>query len=213
MLGKFLLSSVVVLLLSSTTLAGIDQTQGFTVGAFNTAVRTGCVGSAAGKNMVEVGHAQSAYDAWRGTTTRQKETATLSQSASVVGSGGAQVVVQRASAAGTQSQLVAQPRFRPGGFGKRSARQPLQQTVGQTLSVGLDTSISHVGAVGRVAGAQSFVGTQRQTEITPNGISTGYQSVRAAQSATVSGGPSSVVKVNNGLDATLSQNRNVTSGF
>lgn len=200
MLGKFLLLATVVLSLSSTALAYVHQEQGFSIDAFNNVRRSGCVGSAAGQNMVEVGHAQKAYEAWRSTAAFQKETATLSQRASAVGSGGTQAVAQRASVDGVQDQFV-----RSGVYGKRAAEQ--------TLNVGLDTSISHVGAVGRAAGAQSLVGTQNQTERTPNGVSTGYQSVRAAQSATVSGGRSSVVKVNNGLDVTLSQNGAVTGGF
>jgi hypothetical protein len=200
MFGKFLLFLAIVLLVSPTVPAAIDQVQGFSIDAFNTATRSGCVGSAAGQNTVEIGHVQKAYEAWRGTAALQKETATLSQSASVVGSGGAHAVVQRASADGIQDQFV-----RSGYYGARVA--------GQTLSAGLDTSISHVGAVGRAAGTQSLVGAQSQTETTPYGISSGSQFIRATQSASVSGGPSSVVKVNNGLDATLTQSSTVTGGF
>jgi len=196
MLRKFSLSLTVVLLLSSGALGAVGLAEGFSIDAVNSVTRTGCVGSAEGGNMVMVGHAQKAYDTWRGTAALQKETATLTQSASAVGSGGKQVVMQRASADGTQDQLV-----RAGGFafGKRVA--------GQSLCVGLDTSISHVGAVGRAAGTQSLVGAQNQTEMTPNGISTGSQFVRAAQSAAVSGGSSSSVVVNNSLDVTLTQGR------
>lgn len=200
MLGKFLLFLAAVLLLSSTALATIGQAQSFSIDVFNTVIRTGCVGSADSKNMVAVGHAQKAYETWRGTAALQRETATLTQRASAVGSGGAHIVVQTASADGTQDQLV-----RSGGFGK--------QVAGQTLDVGLGTSIAHVGTVGRAAGAQSVIGAQSQTEITPNAIAVGSQFIRAAQSAAVSGGPSSVVKVNSGLDATLTQNGTVTGGF
>jgi hypothetical protein len=199
MSGKFLLFPAIVLLLSSTALAAIDQVQSFSFDAFNKAARCGCVGSASGENAVEVSHVQKAYEAWRGTTALQKETATLTQSASVVGSGGSQAVVQRTSADGIQDQFV-----RSGYYGARIGSQ--------TLSAGLDTSISQVGAVGRAAGAQSFVGDQRQMETTSYGTSMGSQFIRATQSASVSGGPSSVVKVNNGLDATLTQSSSVTGG-
>jgi len=200
MFGKFLLFLANVLLVSSAAPAAIDQAQGFSIDAFNTATRSGCVGSAAGQNAVEIGHIQKAYESWRGAAALQKEMATLTQSASVVGSGGSQAVVQRTSADGIQDQFV-----RSGYYGTRIA--------GQTLSAGLDTSISQVGAVGRAAGTQSLVGAQRQMETTPYGISMGSQFIRATQSASVSGGPSSIVKVNNGLDATLTQSSTVTGGF
>lgn len=199
MSGKFLLLPAIVLLLSSTALAYIHQEQGFSIDPFNSASRSGCVGSAAGQNSAEVGHVQRAYDAWNGTGALQRETATINQSASVVGSRGSQAVVQRASAEGIQDQLV-----RPGIDGKRAGEQ--------TLNVGLDTSISHVGAVGRATGTQSLVGAQSQRETTPYGTSMGSQYIRATQSATVTGGPSSNVKVNNGLDATLNQISTVTGG-
>jgi len=199
MFGKFLLFLAIVLLLSSTALAYIHQEQGFSIGAFNNAARSGCVGSAAGQNSAEVGHVQRAYDSWNGASALQRETATINQSASTVGSHGSQSVVQRASAEGIQDQLV-----RSGIDSKRAGEQ--------NLSVGLDTSISHVGAVGRAAGTQSLIGAQSQKETTPYGISMGSQFIRATQSASVSGGPSSVVKVNNGLDATMTQSSSVTGG-
>lgn len=200
MFGKFLLLLAVVLPVSSKAFAHIHQEQDFSFDAFNTATRSGCVGSAAGKNVIEVSQAQKAHETWRGTGAFQKETATLSQRASAVGSGGRQVVLQRASADGVQDQLV-----RSGVYGKRAGEQ--------SLRVGLDTSISHVGAVGRASGAQTLVGAQHQKETTPSGMSTGSQFIRATQSASVSGGPSSVVKVNNGLDATLNQSSSVTGGY
>jgi hypothetical protein len=200
MRGKLLLFSAVVLLIPSTALAAIGQTLGFSFDAFNTVARGGCVGSAAGQNAAVIGQAQRAYDARRGLAALQKETAALTQSGSAVGSGGAQAVVQSASADGVQDQLV-----RTGVFGKRAA--------GQTFSIGLESSISQRGAVGRTEGVQSFVGAQRQTEITPNGVSTGSQFVRGTQSTVVSGGPSSVVSVNNGLNVTLSRSSTVTGDF
>lgn len=200
MFSKFVLSLAIVLLLSSMASAYIHQEQGFSVGAFNNAARSGCVGSAAGQNSAEVGHVQRAYDSWNGTSALQRETAAINQSASAVGSRGSQTVVQSASTDGIQDQLV-----RSGISGKRAGEQ--------TLSAGLGTSISHVGAIGRATGTQSLVGAQRQVETSPYGTSMGSQFIRATQSATVSGGPSSTVKVNNGLDATMTQSSNVTGGF
>ena len=200
MSGKFLLFLATVLLLSSTVLAYIHQEQGFSVAPFNNVSRSGCVGSAAGQNSAEVGHVQRAYDSWNGASALQRETATINQSASAIGSHGSQSVTQRASADGIQDQLV-----RSGISGKRAGEQ--------SLSAGLDTSISHVGAIGRAAGTQSLVGAQSQRETTPYGVSMGSQVIHATQSASVSGGPSSVVKVNNGLDATLNQISTVTGGL
>ena len=46
MLGKFRLTLTATLLVSSGALASVGQTQGFSIGAFNDIIRSGCVGSA-----------------------------------------------------------------------------------------------------------------------------------------------------------------------
>lgn len=200
MLGKFLLSLTVTLLLPWGAFATVGQTEGFSMDAFNSVTRSGYVGSAEGKNIVMVGHAQTAYDAWHGTIAHQQEGVALIQNAKAVGSGGKDIVTQGASVDGMQSQPLRFSRF--------GAR-----TEGQTLSVGLETSISQTGAVGRATGTQCFVGAQSQTQSTPNGTSASYQFVRAEQFTAVSGGAYSTTKVNNDVDVSLSQGHFIGGRF
>jgi len=202
---KFILSVIVILLLSSGAFACvgqpccfsiIGQAEGFSIGASNVVGRFGGVGSAEGGNMVMVGHAQEAYDVAGGTAALQEETAILTQSASSAGMGGASGVVEEAIINGSQGQDI--------GLGIRAE--------GQSLEVGLNTITSQAGSIGGAVGAQGFVGAQNQMEITPNGISAGSQFVGAAQFSAVSGGPWSCVVVDNGLDVALTQDSIVVSG-
>jgi hypothetical protein len=202
---KFILFAVVVLLLSSSTFAVVNQpggfsiigqAEGFSVGASNVVERFGGVGSAEGGNIVMVGHAQEAYDIAGGTAALQEETAILTQSASSVGIGGGSGVVEEAIINGSQGQDVG----------------PGMRAEGQSLEVGLKTITSQAGSIGGAVGAQGFVGAQDQLEITPNGISAGSQFVGAAQFSAVSGGPWSCVVVDNGLDVTLTQDSMVVGG-
>lgn len=199
MLGKFMLTLTATLLVPSGALASVGQTQGFSIGAFNDIIRSGCVGSAESRNVAAVGHAQKLYDASHQTTIRQEENARLLQSAKATGSGGKDVVSQRASAEGVQSQYV-----RAGRSGNRSEEQ--------TLSASLETLMSHKGAVGRAVGEQSVVGSQSQRETTPNGFSESQQSVRASQFTAISGGPRSDVRVNSGVEVSLSQSQFLSGG-
>jgi len=199
MLRKFTLSLTAILLLSAGALASVGQTQGFSIGAFNDVTSSGCVGSAEGRNMVTVGHAQKLYDSSHGITLRQEEKAALTQNAKVVGSRGKDAVEQRASVEGMQSQYA-----RAGRSGTRTDEQ--------ALSVSLETLTTHKGAVGRVVGEQCVVGAQNQTQTTPNGSSESHQFVRAGQFTAVSGGSYSNVKVNNGVEVSLSQSNFVTGG-
>lgn len=198
MLRKFILSLTVTLLLSSGVLASVGQTQGFSIGAFNDVASSGCVGSAEGRNMVTVGHAQKLYDASHGITLRQEEKAALTQSAKVVGSRGKDVVGQKASVEGVQSQYA-----RAGRWGTRTDEQ--------ALSASLETLTTHKGAVGRVVSEQSMVGSQSQRQTTPSGSSEANQFVRVEQFTGIWGGSYSNVKVNNGVDVSLSQS-NFVSG-
>ena len=199
MLRKFTLSLTAILLLSSGALASVGQTQGFSIGAFNDVTSSGCVGSAEGRNMVTVGHAQRRHDAWKDITLRQQERGALTQNAKVVGSRGKDAVEQRASVEGLQSQYA-----RAGRSGTRTDEQ--------SLNVNLETLTTHKGAVGRVVGEQRVVGVQNQTQTTPNGSSETHQSVRASQFTAVSGGSYSNVKVNNGVEVSLSQSNFATGG-
>lgn len=202
---KFILSVIVVLLLSSGAFAVvgrpggfsvIGQAEGFSIGALNVVGRFGGVGSAEGGNMVMVGHAQEAHDVASGTAALQEETAILTQSASAVGVGGASGVVEEAIINGAQGQNIA----------------PGMRAEGQSIEVGLNTVTSKAGGIGGAVGAQGFVGAQNQLEITPNGISAGSQFVGVAQFSAVSGGPWSCVVVDNGLDISLNQDSIVVNG-
>jgi hypothetical protein len=194
-----MLSLTAILLLSCGALASVGQTQGFSIGAFNDVMNIGCVGSAEGRNTVTVGHVQKLHDAWKGITLRQEEKATLTQNAKVVGSRGKDLVEQSGFAEGTQNQYA-----RAGRSGTRTDEQ--------TLSAGLETLMTHKGGVGRVVGEQSVVGSQSQKQITPNGSSETHQSVRAVQFAEIRGGAFSNVKVNNGVEVSLSQSNFATGG-
>ena len=202
---KFILSLIIILLLSSGAFAcigqpggfsTIGQAEGFSIGAFNVVERYGGVGSAEGGNMVMVGHAQEAHDVAGGTAALQEETAILTQSASSAGMGGASSVVEEAIINGSQGQNIG----------------PGMRAEGQSLEVGLNTITHQAGSIGGAVGAQGFVGAQNQLEITPNGISVGSQFVGAAQFSAVSGGPWSCVVVDNGLDVTLTQDSKVVDG-
>jgi len=199
MFGKFLFCLVATLLVCSGVLASVGQTQGFSIGSFNDITRSGCVGSAEGRNMATVGHAQKLSDVSHATTIRQEESARLMQNAKANGSGGKDVVSQRGSVEGTQGQYV-----RAGHSGIRTQEQ--------TLSANLETLVSHKGAVGRVVGEQCAVGSQSQKETTPNGFSESQQSFRTSQFTSVWGGSRSDIKVNNGAAVSLSQSQFVTGG-
>jgi hypothetical protein len=199
MFGKFVFSLMAMLLVCSGVLASVGQTQGFSIGAFNDITRSGCVGSAEGRNMATVGHAQKLYDASHATTIRQEESARLTQNAKANGSGGKDVVSQRGSIEGIQGQYV-----RAGHSGTRTQEQ--------TLGANLETFVSHKGAVGRVVGEQCAVGSQSQKETTPNGFSESQQSFRTSQFTAVWGGSASNIKVNNGVEVSLSQNQFVSGG-
>lgn len=197
MLGKFILSLTAALAVSSGGFASVGHTQAFSIDAFNSAIRSGCVGSAEGGNVVVVGHAQNTYDVWHGTFARQQERATLIQNAGAVGSGGKDILTQRASVEGMQNQFGTRARVRVGRFGTWAN--------GQTLAVDLETLASHSGGVGRARGAQRVVGAQSQKETTGYGVSASRQFVQASQFTAVSGGSYSTAKVNNSVDISLSQ--------
>ena len=198
MLRCFSLSAAVILLLSSGAFAAIEQTEDFSIGAFNMVKRVGGAGWAEGGNMVIVGHGQEAYAV--GTAAIQNEMGILTQTASAVGVGGATTVVQKASIDGLQGQFVDSGRH-----GRREQEQ--------SLTVGLDNIVRKAGGIGAAVGAQGFVGAQEQSEVTPRGTSTGSQVVYAAQFAAVAGGPCSNVVVKNSLDVTMGQSQIVTGHY
>ncbi|MEJ2703571.1 MAG: hypothetical protein P8Z79_14125 [Sedimentisphaerales bacterium] len=195
MVRKLLFITAVVLFLSSGAFACIghaqDFSQSFAIDAANVVARAGCIGSAYGSNSVAIGHAQSAVNVASGTSAFQQETARLTQSGSVVGRRGVGIVAQKASISGAQNQNAAI------GWPARPVRSN-----GQSLGVSLDTLANTSSRIGGAVGVQRFVGAQSQVQVGPNGVSTAWQSIEAAQTANVSGSRSSV---KNSLDVVLNQ--------
>ena len=198
MLRDFSLSVAVILLLSSGAFAAIGQAEGFSIGALNMVQRVGGAGWAESGNLVMVGQSQKVHAA--GISAIQKETGILIQDARAVGVCGATKILQNASVDSLQSQIVVP--------GKRGF-----QMQGQSLTVGLDNVIRQSGGIGGAAGAQSFVGGQKQILVTPGGTSANSQVVGTAQFASVSAGPGSKVTVKNSLDVQMGQSQIVTGGY
>jgi len=198
MLRGFSLSAVAILLLSSSAFAAVGHAEGFSINALNLVHRVGGAGWAKSGNVVMVGHSQEAYSA--GTAAIQEEKGILTQSAKAAGIGGTTTVLQNASVDALQGQIVV--RGRPG-----------VQAQGQSLTVGLDNIVLKAGGVGGAVGAQHFVGTQEQFQMSPRGISTNSQTVGTAQFAAVAGGPGSNVMVINTLDVKMGQGQIVTGQY
>ena len=199
MLRSFSLSVVVILLLSSGVFATIGQAEGFSINAMNVVQRVGGAGWAEGGNMVMVDHGQATYT--KGTAAVQRETGILLQGTRVAGLGGATKILQEASVdAGQQQSIVAAPKY-----------GSMEQ--GQSLTVGLDNMILKAGGIGTAAGAQGFIGGQDQVVITPGGRAESYQTVGAAQFASVSAGPCSNVAIVNTIDVEMGQDQVVTGPF
>ena len=199
MLRSFSLSVVVILLLSPGVFATIGQAEGFSISALNKVQRVGGAGWAESGNLVMVDHGQKAYD--KGTVAVQKEAGILLQGARVAGLGGRTKILQSASVdAGQQQSIVA---------GKRYGL--LEQ--GQNLTVGLDNVIRQTSGIGTAAGAQGFIGGLQQVVSTPNGKAESYQTVGAAQFASVSASPCSNVVIVNTIDVDMGQGQSVTGRF
>ena len=187
---KFLLSMVVVLLLSSGTLAGIGQLQGYSIGAVNLVERTGGLGSAEGGNSMMVSHGQEIYKPCSNSHAVQEETGILTQSAITEGIGGLTGVAQSGSAQSLQGQLAI-------------SRGP--QAQGQALKLGLEQIAVKTGGIGTAVGAQGFVGGQTQIIATPRMTSAESQFVGATQYSAVAGGPRSDIIVENVLEVKIGQ--------
>jgi len=190
MLRKFLLSAVVILLLSSGALAGIGQLQGYSIGAVNLVGRTGWLGSAEGGNSIMVSHGQEIYKPSSNSLAIQEETGILIQSANTEGIGGLSGVAQSGSVQSLQGQLAI-------------SRGP--QAQGQALKLGLDQIAVKTGGIGVAVGAQGFVGSQTQLIATPRMTSAESQFVGATQYSAVAGGPRSNIVVDNVLRVQLGQ--------
>lgn len=191
---KFLISVLVILLLSSGAFAGIGQVQGFSIGAVNMVKRVGGPGSAESLNIAIVGHKQKAGSFCCGSVAMQKEVGILGQYASVDGRGGKSFVLQGATVQGLQGQLVV-------GRGPKAQGQSLNMSLGQ-LTV-------KNGGVGGAIGVQGFVGYQTQRIDTPRTKSTQSQFVGAVQYSNISGSPSSNIVVGSILDINMGQGQTV----
>lgn len=199
MLRSFSLSVMVVLMLSSGVFADIGQAEGFSISALNKVQRVGGAGWAESGNLVFVDHGQRAYT--KGTVAVQRESGIVLQGARVTGLGGATKILQNASVdAGQQQSITAGRKY-----------DFLEQ--GQSLTVGLDNVICKSGGIGTATGAQVFIGGQQQAINTPNGKAESYQTVGAAQFASVSSGPHSNVVIVNTIDVNMGQGQDVTSRF
>ena len=197
MFRKFLLSAVVVLLLSSGALAGIGQLQGYSIGAVNLVERAGLLGSAEGGNSVMVSHGQEIYKPGTNSHAIQEGTGILIQSAVTEGIGGLSGVAQGASVQSLQGQLT-------GPFGSTAQ--------GQCLNLGLEQLAIKTGGIGAAVGAQGFVGSQTQIIATPSMVSAESQFVGATQYSAVAGGPLSNSVVDNVLQVKLGQGQIAMGG-
>ena len=199
MLRSFSLSVMVILMLSSSVFADIGQAEGFSISALNKVQRVGGAGWAESGNLVFVDHGQRAYT--KDTVAVQRESGIVLQGARVTGLGGATKILQNASVDAGQQQSIAAGR----------KYDFLEQ--GQSLTVGLDNVICQKGRIGIAAGAQVFIGGQKQVMISPNGKAESYQVVGAAQFASVSTGPHSNVVIVNTIDVDMGQNQALTGRF
>ena len=189
---------IAILLLSPGTFAAVGQAEGFSINAFNVVERYG-IGSAEGGNAIVVGHAQEAYDVYRGVGAVQEEAVVLTQNASTAGFGGVGLVQQDIDASGGQSQVVESIGLRYG-------------SGQQNLSVGLGSIAFNSGGIGWASGEQNFVGSQDQITITPNGINSSSQFVDISQYTDISGGPWSDVIVENNVNVDLTQGSTIIGG-
>lgn len=199
MLRKFLISTILILMLSSVSVADIGQVEGFSIGSISIVGRCGSIGSAHGENIVTVGHSQQVQQpGFFSTTAKQQENGMLIQKGSANSNGGLSGVAQRAKIQGKQAQFV--ERFGPA----------LQ---GQRLNVNLGQVAMKSGSVGSTEGRQTFIGEQSQMISTPRMTSSESQSVGIQQNAVVSGQEESKGIVVNTVNVELNQGQIVTGGL
>ena len=187
---KFLISMVVILMLTTGAFADIGQIECFSIGSLNIVRRSGMVGSARGRNMVDISHSQQVHKPYYSVTARQKEEGVLVQRAATKGDGGASGLKQRATVQGEQGQKA-----KPYGSNAQD----------QVLNVKLKQVAMKKGGVGFTEGTQSFIGSQSQTITTPRVTSTEKQTVEVEQYSLVSGRSGSEGKVVNTVNVEMSQ--------
>ena len=197
MLRKFLIVSILLLLITPGAFADIGQVQGFSIGGLNIVARCGPVGSAQGGNIVVVGRCQQIQKMCPPITAKQQQGGMLVQCGKAQGRCGISGVVNGAKIQGLQGQQV-----RP--FGSSSQGQGLNVKLGQV-------AFKHRG-VGQTQGVQGFIGGQTQTIKTPRMTSTESQFVGVGQYANISGGKGSSGLVVNTVDIKMGQGQSVTTG-
>ena len=194
MLRKFLLSAVVVLLLSSGAFADIGLTQKMEFVGSNKVKVVGGFGKGWGRNYLEIGQRQVESKACLGSAAI-KQGGIFTQHARVRARSGEVGVVQDASVKGSQNQFIGH------GYGRR-----VSHTQGQSLNLNFNTiARKPFNAVGRVKGSQSFVGEQSQKQTYRGGFSASSQFVQAEQDVKIKGGPNSNVVVKSNLDVKMFQ--------
>ena len=204
MLRKFLLSTVIVLLLSSGVFADIGLTQDFEIIGSNPVKAVGGFGKGYGRNYLEIGQEKMESKACLGSAV-MKQGGIFTQEARVrTRSGVAEVSVrQQASVDGSQNSFIGH------GRGRR-----VSHTQGQSLNLNFNTiARKPFNAVGRVKkSSQSFVGGQSQEQSYRGGFSASSQFIHAELDVKIKGGPSSNVVVNNTLDVKMNQGNSVPGG-
>jgi len=156
-------AAVLVLLLSSASLAAICQTQGFVLDNTHAILTTGPDGAATNTNTLIVAQDQLAIDAGGHILAFQGETGSLVQSAGAAAITGILGVVQTGLGFGAQGQVQ-----NGSGFDLGTQLQDLHANLSQSL----------IGdGLGSALGLQNFVGFQTQMVFTIYGASANSQAI------------------------------------
>ncbi len=161
----FALSLALLLLLSSATLADINQAQEFIIDSTSVGVLTGTSsGSVVSFKATPITTFQMVTDGDGGTTYMQVSNSSLVQTAVTAGLYGDYGFVQNAVAAGNQSQSSLPGYFSLG-------------TQNQSLGVVFSQNTISNGAFGSTIATQSFIGSGGQIINTPYGVSANFVAV------------------------------------
>lgn len=161
----FALSLALLLLLSSATLADINQAQGFNIDSSSVGVLAGTSsGSVVSFNATPISTFQMVTDGDGGTTYMQVSNSSLVQAGVTAGMYGDYGFVQNAVAAGNQTQSSLPGYFSLG----------LQS---QNLGVVFSQSKISNGAFGSTIATQNFIGSGGQIINTPYGVSANFTAV------------------------------------
>jgi opacity protein-like surface antigen len=163
MVRGFAVAAVLVLLLSSASIAAVDQTQGFAVGNGNSVFAIGPESAATNTNAMTVAQDQLATDRGSHVTAFQGEAGSLVQSAGASAIAGTIGVLQGGLGYGVQAQL------QDGSSGNLGAQI-------QDMDANLSQAIVGDG-LGSALGLQNFVGFQTQMVFTIFGASANTQAV------------------------------------